>query len=352
MVFRDDDPSREGPGPTGVGSSALLDLAEEDVREDVVIEDVSPELMALAEEGKPVSQWRLFRRRFLRHKLAVASLVVLLLLMLAAIFAPALSKYDPVAQDLTNLRKPPDGTHWFGTDNLGRDLFARVLFAGRISLKIGFTVAIFSTLIGMTVGSVAGYVGRWVEAILMRITDLFLVIPLLAILIVANNNFRDKAIFGYELGTDSVAILILSLTLWTTMARVVRGVVLSLKEKEFVEAARASGASTARIIVRHIVPNCVGPIVVNTTLVMGVAILLESTLSFLGFGVQPPEISWGYLVNDARGTAGTDYAYLIYFPGAAISLTLLAVNFLGDGLRDALDPWLRSQHSPPRTPTP
>jgi peptide/nickel transport system permease protein len=294
--------------------------------------------IALAAEGKPLSQWLLFRRRFLRHKIAVVSLVVLTLLVLVVIFAPALSKYDPVAQDLTNLRKPPDGTHWFGTDNLGRDLFARVLFAGRISLKIGFTVAIFSTMIGLAVGSVAGYVGRWVESVLMRITDLFLVIPLLAVLIVANNNFRDKAIFGFELGTDSLAIVILSLTLWTTMARVVRGVVLSLKEKEFVEAARASGASTKRIIVRHILPNCVGPIVVNATLVMGVAILLESTLSFLGFGVQPPETSWGYLVNDARGTAGTDYAYLVYFPGAAISLTLLAVNFLGDGLRDAFDP--------------
>jgi peptide/nickel transport system permease protein len=263
---------------------------------------------------------------------------VLLLLVLAAVFAPALSKYDPVAQDLVNLRHPPDGTHWFGTDNLGRDLFARVVHAGRISLKIGFSVAIFSTIIGTIVGSFAGYVGRWVESILMRITDLFLIIPGLAVLIVANNNFRDKKVLGLELGTDTLAILILSLLLWTTMARVVRGVVLSLKEKEFIEAARASGASTARIIVRHILPNCIGPIVVNATLVMGVAILLESTLSFLGFGVQPPEISWGYLVNDARGTAGTDYAYLIYFPGAAISLTLLAVNFLGDGLRDAFDP--------------
>jgi peptide/nickel transport system permease protein len=338
VVFRHDDPSREAAGSGIVGSGALLDLAEDDLREDVVIEDVSDEFVALAAEGKPLSQWLLFRRRFFRHKLAVASLVVLVLIILAAIFAPALSKYDPVAQDLTNLRQPPSGDHWFGTDNLGRDLFARVLYAGRISLKIGFAVALLSTLVGTILGSTAGYVGRWVEAFIMRITDLFLIVPGLAVLIVANNHFRGTEVFGQTIATDTLAILILSLTLWTTMARVVRGVVLSLKEKEFVEAARASGASTRRIIMRHVLPNCVGPIVVNATLILGVAILTESTLSFLGFGVQPPEISWGYLVNDARGTAGTAYAYMIYFPGIAISLTLLAVNFLGDGLRDAFDP--------------
>jgi peptide/nickel transport system permease protein len=338
MVFRHDDPAREAAGTGVVGSGALLDLAEDDLREDVVVEHVSDEFVSLAAEGRPLSQWYLFRRRFLRHKLAVASLIVLILIVLAAIFAPALSKYDPVAQDLTNLRQPPDSEHWFGTDNLGRDLFARVLYAGRISLKIGFAVALLSTLIGTIIGSSAGYIGKWVEALLMRITDLFLVVPVLAVLIVANNNFRGTEIFGQTIATDTLAILILSLTLWTTSARVVRGVVLSLKEKEFVEAARASGASTKRIIARHVLPNCIGPIVVNATLILGVAILTESTLSFLGFGVQPPEISWGYLVNDARGTAGTDYAYLIYFPGIAISLTLLTVNFLGDGLRDAFDP--------------
>ncbi|HVM51697.1 MAG TPA: ABC transporter permease [Acidimicrobiales bacterium] len=339
MVFRDDDPEREAAGSGVVTSEALLEMVEDDLGGEV-LEDIDPTIADVADvaDGKPLSQWRLFRRRFLRHRLAVAALIVLSILLLSALFAPLITKHDPIAQDLTNLRQPPNGEHWFGTDNLGRDLFARVVYAGRISLKIGFLVSLLSTLIGMIVGSIAGYVGRWVESLLMRITDLFLIIPGLAVLIVANNNFRGKRIFGFDLGTDTLAILILSLLLWTTMARVVRGVVLSLKEKEFVEAARASGASTARIIVRHILPNCIGPIVVNTTLVVGIAILLESTLSFLGFGVQPPEVSWGYLVNDARGTAGTRYAYLIYFPGAAISLTLLAVNFLGDGLRDAFDP--------------
>ena len=342
MTFRDDDPAREAPGGAIAGSGALLDLAQNDVAEDVVVEDVSPEFIAMAEEGKPLSQWRLFRRRFFRHKLAVAAAVVLILLALAAIFAPAITKYEPTSQDLVNIRKPPNGDHWFGTDNLGRDLFSRVLHAGRISLKIGFFVAIISTFIGTVMGSVAGFVGKWVDQLLMRITDLFLVLPGLAILMVANRKFAGEEILGQSVSTDTLAIIILSFILWQTIARVVRGLILSLKEKEFVEAARASGASTARIIIRHVLPNCIGPIAVNTTLIVGLAILTESTLSFLGFGVQPPDVSWGYLVNDARGTAGTDYAYMIYFPGFAILLTVLCINFLGDGLRDAFDP--QSKH--------
>ena len=342
MVFRQDDPRHEAAGGGIVASEALVEIAEDEGLEDAAIETTDLGIGAFAEEGKPLSQWRLFRRRFFRHKLAVASAIILILLALATVFAPVVTTYDPVQQDLTNIRKPPTGEHWFGTDTLGRDMFSRVVYAGRISLKIGFFVAIISTLIGTLVGSVAGYLGRWVDQLLMRLTDLFLIIPGLAVLIVANKKFRGQEIFGFKVGTDTLAIIILSFLLWQTIARVVRGLILSLKEKEFVEAARASGASTARIILRHILPNCIGPIAVNTTLIVGLAILTESTLSFLGFGVQPPEVSWGYLVNDARGTAGTDYAYLIYFPGLAILLTVLCINFLGDGLRDAFDP--QSKH--------
>ena len=341
MVFRDDDPVREGAGSGIVASEALVEIAEDDALEDAAVQ-VGEVGIEFADEGKPLSQWRLFRRRFFKHKLAVASAIVLILLALMAIFAPLVTTYEPTEQDLANIRQPPTGEHWFGTDNLGRDLYSRVVYAGRISLKIGFFVAIISTFLGTLIGSVAGYVGRWVEQLLMRVTDLFLIIPGLAVLIVANNHFRDQDLFGVSLGTDSLAIVILSFLLWQTIARVVRGLILSLKEKEFVEAARASGASTARIIVRHVLPNCIGPIAVNATLVVGLAILTESTLSFLGFGVQPPEVSWGYLVNDARGTAGTDFAYMIYFPGLAILLTVLCINFLGDGLRDAFDP--QSKH--------
>ena len=340
MTFNDETPRRGAAG----GGEVLLELARDDAldaAEDVVVEDVAPEFISLVEEGKPLSQWLLFRRRFLRHKLAVASLVVLIIIMFMVIFAPVVTTYDPVAQDLKNIRKPPNGEHWWGTDNLGRDVYARVVYAGRISLKIGVSVAIISTFIGTLVGSVAGYVGRWVDQLLMRMTDLFLVIPGLAVLMIANRKFVDQEIFGHHVSTDTLAIIILSFLLWQTIARVVRGLVLSLKEKEFVEAARASGASTPRIIIRHVLPNCIGPIAVNTTLIIAVAILTESTLSFLGFGVQPPDISWGYLVSDARGTAGTPYAYLMYFPGFAIVLTLLSINFLGDGLRDAFDPTSR-----------
>lgn len=342
MVFRHDDPHAEAAGPTMAGSNALVELAEDDAPESAAALDggagVESDVIVGEREGKPLTQWKLFWRRFFRHKLAVAAALMLLLLVLAALFAPVITQYEPAAQDLANIRQPPDGTHWFGTDNLGRDQFSRVVYAGRISLKIGAAVAIISTLIGTILGSIAGYVGKWVDQLLMRVTDLFLVMPGLALLMVANVKFRGQELFGFRVSTDNLAIVILSLVLWMTIARVVRGLILSLKEKEFVEAARASGASTFRIITRHVLPNCVGPIAVNTTLVVGLAILTESTLSFLGFGVQPPDVSWGYLVSDARGTAGTDYAYMIYFPGLAILLTVLSINFLGDGLRDAFDP--------------
>ncbi|MEA3018883.1 MAG: peptide/nickel transport system permease protein [Actinomycetota bacterium] len=317
MSAFDDDPA------LALASSEPLDGGLEDAADD---------------EGKPLSQWRLFRRRFLRHRLAMASLVVLAIIALLVIFAPLVTRYDPVAQDLKNIRKPPNGTHWWGTDDLGRDVYARVIYAGRISMKIGFAIAIISTLVGTVIGSVAGYLGKWVDQVLMRVTDLFLVIPGLAVLMVANKKFAGQKIFGHQVSTDTLVIIILSFVLWQTMARIVRGLILSLKEKEFVEAARASGASTPRIIVRHILPNCVGPIAVNATLIVAQAILIESVLSFLGFGVQSPAISWGNLVNDAAGTAGTPYAYMMYFPGFAIVLTVVAINFLGDGLRDAFDP--------------
>ena len=291
------------------------------------------------------SQWQLFRRRFFRHKLAVAAGVVLLLLYLAVIFAPQLAPYElnpPLdSATLADARQGPSADHWFGTDQLGRDQLTRVLYAGRVSLAIGLSVAVASTLIGVTIGSIAGYLGRWPDQLLMRATDLFLVVPSLAVLMIAQKGLAGKKIFGFDVSSQTLIILILSILFWQYIARVVRGLFLSLKEKEFVEAARACGASTPRIIIRHMLPNAIGPIVVNTTLVVGIAILTESTLSFLGFGVQPPDVSWGDMLAKARDSVGTDTAYLIYFPGLFILLTVLAVNFLGDGLRDAFDPQSR-----------
>jgi peptide/nickel transport system permease protein len=243
---------------------------------------------------------------------------------------------------------PPSSQHWFGTDELGRDQLTEILYAGQLSLKIGFAVAIVSTFIGVVFGAVAGFFGKWVDNLLMRITDLVLIVPALLILALLLSYVRvhkqflwwhlgDKFLF-WTVNIDTPIIVILALVGWTYIARVVRGQVLSIKEKEFVEAARAAGASNSRIIVRHILPNTISTIMVNMTLAIAAAIVTESTLSFLGFGVQLPLNSWGRMLYDAKGTVGTDKVHLLYFPGLFLLLTVLTVNFLGDGLRDAFDP--------------
>jgi peptide/nickel transport system permease protein len=280
-------------------------------------------------------------------------LVLLLFMCLAIFFADVWVTHDPTelsSETLLTGVSPPSAEHWFGTDNDGRDYFARVIYAGQISLKIGLAVALISTFIGTIMGALAGFFGRWVDQLLMRITDLFLIVPGIAVLAVglkfaqSNENPVGRFVTGNgsepRFGTDSIIIFVLAMLGWMPIARVVRGQVLSVKEKEFVEAARAVGASNFRIITRHLLPNCIGPIVVNATLSIAVAIVAESTLSFLGFGVQPPETSWGRMLNQAKGNFNFN-EHLLYFPGLFILLTVLAVNFLGDGLRDAFDPQSR-----------
>jgi peptide/nickel transport system permease protein len=277
---------------------------------------------------RALSTRQLAWRRFRRHKLAMASAVVLILLALIAIFAKFVSPYSFREVDLLNAYHGPSTKHWFGTDEIGRDEFTRVIYGGRISLMVGLAVALVAGFVGAVVGGFAGYYGGWLDNLMMRITDLFLSIPFLVILIVASR----------ALGTSTFdIILILSLFFWMGDARIVRGVFLSLKQKEFVEAARASGAKNRRIIFYHILPNVTGPIVVNLTLLVAAAILTESALSFLGFGIQPPTPSWGNLLSNAQSQVFTA-PWLIYFPGLFILITVLCVNFLGDGLRDALDP--------------
>jgi len=282
-------------------------------------------------------------RRFLRHRVAVVALLVLAVMCLLALFAKQLAPFplNPVlnAATLDNFSQPPSAQHWFGTDPLGRDVLTRLLFAARVSLTVGLLVALVSTAVGVAIGSVAGFLGGIADSILMRVTDLFLIVPALAILAMIQKGLTGKRL--WLVGRVSPSALIigsLSLVFWMPVARVVRGLCLSVKEKEFVEAARASGASGLRIITRHILPNIVGPIAVNATLAVGAAIVSESALSFLGFGLQTPAASWGTMLYDARNTSGTSTAYLIYFPGLALLLTVLCVNFVGDGLRDALDP--------------
>ncbi len=290
--------------------------------------ELDPTILAGA-EPPPRSQWQLFRRRFLRHRMATLSLVVLVLLYVACFTAHLWAPYPPNDQDLLNRLEPPSAEHWFGTDEAGRDVFTELLYAGQISLKIGVAVAVVATLVGVTLGALAGYFGKLTDQLLVQLTDLFLIVPGIAVLAIALKKFGTS---------DITIILVLAGLAWMLIARVVRSQVLAIKEKEFVEAARASGSSHVRIITRHMLPNMIGPIMVNATLAVAAAIVAESTLSFLGFGVQPPQTSWGNMLADAKGYTTGDKAYLIYFPSLAILITVMCINFLGDGLRDALDP--------------
>ncbi|MEX2549986.1 MAG: ABC transporter permease [Nitriliruptoraceae bacterium] len=277
------------------------------------------------------TQWQMFRRKFLRHKLAMGSLVFLVVVVISAFNAETIAPYAYDEVNVIEASSPPklEGLHLFGTDQLGRDYFSRVLFGTRTSLRVAGVVAVLSTLIGTVLGAVAGFYRGWIDAILMRFTDLVIIIPALAVLIVAASFFGQ--------GQPLRIAVILALLLWTSLARIVRGVFLSLREKEYVQAARASGASDLRIMFRHMLPNTIGPIVVNMTLVLAAAIIIEATLSFLGIGVNPPTPALGVLINDGRSSMQTLW-WLTIMPGLALVAIALAINFVGDGLRDALDP--------------
>jgi peptide/nickel transport system permease protein len=305
--------------------------------------DVSQEAMDAAEglAVEPVTQWQLFSARFTRHRLAMMAVFVLSFMVLLAVFADLLPLASPTEQledetgRIVNLLSPR-GEYWFGTDELGQDVFSRVIYGGRTSLTVAGLTGLMVATFGTLVGSVAGYYGGWVDTLLMRFTDLILSLPLLPVAIVAaawlRDTFEDKEAL-------SLAILLGTL-LWGTLARIVRAEFLSLREKEFVEAAKAAGARDRRIIFRHILPNALSPIIVNATLVIGVAIILEAALSFLGFGVRPPNPAWGQMAaNGGRlAVGGSGSWWLVLFPSIALIVTVLSVNFLGDGLRDALDP--------------
>ncbi len=285
-------------------------------------------------ELKARSQWAYARIRFLRHKLAVASLFVLFLAAVVAIFAEQIAPYGFDEFDFEYIVSPPtlDGWHIFGTDQLGRDYLSRVIFGLRTSLWVALLVASVATVLGTVVGAVAGYYGGVIDNILMRLVDLILVVPFLAVLLVLS------AYLGH--GKPIRVGIIVALLIWVGLARIVRGTFLSLREKEFVEAARAAGAGDMRIMFRHMLPSTVGPIVVTMTLLIAVAILLEAALSFLGFGVQPPTPALGKLIGEGAQEGFSSW-WLVTFPGIVIVTLALAVNFIGDGLRDALDPQQR-----------
>jgi peptide/nickel transport system permease protein len=277
----------------------------------------------------------------------MASAVLLLVLTVLIVFPTLVTHWGPNEQVGASAQfrlKGPSSAHPFGTDTLQRDMLARVLYGGKISLQVGIAVGIVSGIVGTIIGAIAGYYGKIIDNILMRVTDLFLAIPLIVVLILFTR-LPSRQPWAHTLMGDTGSIrsivTVLSLFFWMPMARIVRGVVLSLKEKEFVEAARAVGASDARIMLRHLIPNCAGPIVVNVTLSVAAAILTESALSFLGYGVQSATTpTWGNLLSNVKSFT-RNAPHVVWFPGLAILITVLCVNYLGDGLRDALDPQQR-----------
>jgi peptide/nickel transport system permease protein len=276
-------------------------------------------------------------RRFRRHPGAIAGIIVFFLLVVAVVFAP-LSPYDPEVSEMAIRNQPPSGSHIMGTDALGRDLFTRVLYGGRISLTVGLLVVGISLGIGVPVGALAGYYGGWLESVLMRITDTFLSLPSLLVLILLSAILREVDAPLFERNNVVTIGMVIGILAWMTFARLVRATFLTLRELDFVSATRALGGSDLRIIVKHILPNSIGPIIVEATLELGYAIIEESGLSFLGFGIQPPTPSWGNLLSNAQEHF-TKYPWLAIFPGLMIFLTIISVNYIGDGLRDAFDPY-------------
>jgi len=289
-------------------------------------------------ERRTYSPLREAWRRYRRHKLAVVSAVLLLVLILAVVFGPSVWRVSINEIDFTARLEGPSLAHPFGTDDLGQDILARMISGGRISLAVGFAAMVVSVLVGTLIGALAGMSRGWVGHFLMWLTDLFLALPQLPLLLLLIYLFRDglKAAFGPEGGIFILIVVVIGGLRWMPVARLVRAQFLSLREKEFVEAARALGASRARQVIRHILPNALGPVIIAGTIDVAAAIIAESTLSFLGLGFPPDTPTWGRILFDAK-----DYldiaAHWALFPGAAIFIAVVAVNFIGDGLRDALD---------------
>lgn len=271
-------------------------------------------------------------RRFKRNHLAMFGLGFLIVVVLAAIFAPVVTRGITYEERFNGqFREPPSWDHWFGTDRIGRDMFARVVYGARVSLRIGFIATALSLVIGLLLGALAGFFGKFTDTVIMRLTDIFLAIPYVVLAVAI------ASVFGRS---ENSVILVLGLTGWLGIARIVRASFLSLKQVEYIEAAEALGYSKSRIMFRHILPNALQPIIVYGTIAVGSVILAEAALSFLGVGPQPPTPAWGLMVADGKGDL-VNASHLLFFPGAAIFMTVLAFVFIGDGLRDALDPKLK-----------
>ena len=300
---------------------SFKDKFTDDLSRQILESEIQPD------EGTFTSIVNMFRK----NRAALLGLILIVLIVLMAAFAPLIARYDPEAIDLVNMRKSPSAEYWFGTDDLGRDVFSRVVYGSRTSLLIGFVPSVISLVLGTLLGLMAGYMGKHVDALIMRVADVVLAFPSLLLAMVVM----------YTLGASLLNMFIaLSIINWAGTARVVRAQTLSLREKEFVEAARSMGVSRRKIVLRHILPNCIPNLIVLFTLDIPGAIMWESSMSFLGVG-DPNSASWGLMVSQ-----GKQYAYmcpwLILAPGLAILVTVMAFNFLGDGLRDAIDPYMKT----------
>ena len=298
------------------------------------------ELILRAQDVQGRSLWVDARRRLMRNKAAVVSIVILAIIALLALLAPLFSPYAYDMQDYSVISCSPDwwpdagvlcnagGAHWFGTDAIGRDLFVRTLYGARVSLLVGLVATFVSLLIGVAYGAAAGFIGGRLDELMMRFVDVLYSLPfiffVIILMVVFNRNFL-------------LLFVAIGAVEWLTMARIVRGQTLSIKHKEFIEAARAAGADTSEIIRRHIIPNVVGPVIVYVTLTIPAVILAESFLSFLGLGIQEPLTSWGVLISEGANQMETA-PWMLIFPALFMSVTLFCLNFIGDGLRDALDP--------------
>ncbi len=306
------------------------------------------------------SPWRAAFRRLLHNVLAVGGCIFLIFLVLACAFGPLASQYNQSDQDLEKQASRPTAEHWMGTDALGRDVATRVLYGGRVSLLVGIVATGVAAVIGVSYGLISGLVGGRVDAAMMRVVDILYAFPFIVFVILLNAVLgKDPTIEAWtrsvmdflafipglkaameDIGFNASFIILfaaIGAVEWLTMARVVRGQTLALKRQEFITAARSYGAGTGRILVRHLLPNVIGPVIIYASLTVPAVMLLEATLSFLGLGIQPPAPSWGTLIKDGADQV-ENAPWLIFFPGGIFALTLLALNFLGDGLRDALDP--------------
>ena len=281
--------------------------------------------LVAAERGS--SLWTDAWHRLRKNRLAVSGAITLALIVTICAFGPLISPYGYEEQDLANSFRPPDTHHWLGTDQLGRDLLVRTMMGGRISITVGLVATFVALTIGVTYGAVAGFFGGKTDTVMMRVVDILYALPFTIFVILLMVFFgRNIVLLFFAIGAVE----------WLTMARIVRGQILSIKKMEYIEAARSLGFSNGRIIVRHMIPNILGPIIVYTTLTIPAVMLLEAFLSFLGLGVQPPMSSWGVLIKDGAEKM-EEFWWLLVFPGGIFSLTLFSLNFLGDGLRDALD---------------